>query len=243
MKEYFLFLDESKNTPPSVYFALGGCAIERGIYEDKICPYVRKMKKNIFEDENVILHESELRIARKDIYKVMRQKEKRELFWDSMGNMFKKDDITVFAAVINPDEYKAKYNSKFLNDEYLVCLEIVVENFVHFLEKSDAIGTIYLESQNPKADNRLTNYFRQLVKRGTRCMNNHAVRTQIATFNFYQKKDLNIGLQIADFIPNTMKKYAYGIKNKRPSIENDIARCLYDGQVGETNIFGLKKIG
>ena len=173
----------------------------------------------------------------------MRQKEKRELFWDSMGNLFKKDDITVFAAVINPDEYKAKYNSKFLNDEYLVCLEIVVENFVHFLEKSDAIGTIYLESQNPKADNRLTNYFRQLVKRGTRCMNNHAVRTQIATFNFYQKKDLNIGLQIADFIPNTMKKYAYGIKNKRPSIENDIARCLYDGQVGETNIFGLKKIG
>ena len=28
-KEYFLFLDESKNTPPSVYFALGGCAIEK----------------------------------------------------------------------------------------------------------------------------------------------------------------------------------------------------------------------
>ncbi|MCI9141443.1 MAG: DUF3800 domain-containing protein [Lachnospiraceae bacterium] len=242
MKEYFLFLDESKNTPPSVHFALGGYAVEKAVYEEKICPYIRKMKKDIFEDENVILHESELRIAKKEIYKIMRKPEKRELFWRSMGELFDENNITVFVAVINPNEYKIKYNSRFLNDEYFVCLEIIVENFVHFLEKHNAIGTIYLESQNPKADNRLTNYFQQLVKRGTRCMNNHAVRTQIATINFYQKSDLNIGLQIADFIPNTMKKYAHGIKNKRPSIECEIAKCLYDGQAGEVNTFGVKKV-
>lgn len=29
MKEYILFLDESKPTPPSVYFCLDGCAIEK----------------------------------------------------------------------------------------------------------------------------------------------------------------------------------------------------------------------
>ena len=85
MKEYFLFLDESKNTPPSIYFALGGCAIERSVYEDKICPYVRKMKEEIFDDEDIILHESELRMAQKDIYRVMRKKEKRELFWENMA--------------------------------------------------------------------------------------------------------------------------------------------------------------
>lgn len=242
MKEYYLFLDESKNTPPSIHFALGGCAIEKSVYEEKICPFIRELKKDIFADENIVLHESELRMATKDIYKVMRQKEKRELFWSNMGDLFNEKDITVFAAVINPSDYKTKYNSRFLNDEYFVCLEVIVENFVHFLEKHNAIGTIYLESQNPKADNRLTNYFQQLVKRGTRCMNNHAVRTQIATFNFYQKSDLNIGLQIADFVPNTMKKYAYGIKNKKPSIESEIAKCLYDGQVGDVNVFGLKKI-
>lgn len=73
-------------------------------------------------------------------------------------------------------------------------------------------------------------------------MNNHAVRTQIATLNFYQKSDLNIGLQIADFIPNTMKKYAHGVENKKPSIESEIASCLYDGQVGAASIFGLKKL-
>lgn len=73
-------------------------------------------------------------------------------------------------------------------------------------------------------------------------MSNHAIRTQISTFNFYQKSDLNIGLQIADFIPNTMKKYAYGLKNREPSIEKQIANCLYDGFVGDYGTFGLKKL-
>ena len=40
MKEYYLFLDESKNTPPSVLFSLGGCAIEKQLYENKICPFI-----------------------------------------------------------------------------------------------------------------------------------------------------------------------------------------------------------
>jgi hypothetical protein len=39
-----------------------------------------------------------------------------------------------------------------------------------------------------------------------------------------------------------MKKYAHGIKNKNPSIESEIANCLYDGQVGAINIFGLRKL-
>lgn len=52
-----------------------------------------------------------------------------------MGDVFDPNDITVFTAVINPDEYKNKYDSSFLNNEYLVCLEIILENFAHFLEK------------------------------------------------------------------------------------------------------------
>lgn len=73
MKEYYLFLDESKNTPPSVLFSLGGCAIEKEIYEKKICPFIKNMKKEIFEDEDIILHETEIRSANKSIYKSMRK--------------------------------------------------------------------------------------------------------------------------------------------------------------------------
>lgn len=238
MKEFFLFLDESKNTPPSDHFALGGFAIEKTAYY-KICDDIREIKKAVFGDEDIILHETELRMARKDIYKVMRRSEKRTFFWQEMGRIFDENEIVVFTAVINPNKLKTTYSSMFLHDEYFVCLEVILENFAHFLEKENAVGTVYLESQNPKADNRLSNYFYQLVKRGTRHLSNHALRKQITGINFYQKADLNIGLQIADFIPNTLKKYANGIQNKRPSIEANIVNCLYDGKINKPDIFGL----
>lgn len=208
MREYFLFLDESKNTPPSTFFALGGLAIEKTEYQEKVCPFIRIMKKTVFDDEDIILHETELRTAKKGNYKIMRRVEKRTLFWQEMARLFDENDITVFTAVINPTEFKQTYNSRYLHDEYFVCLEIIMENFAHFLEKENAVGTIYLESQNPKSDNRLSNHFYQLIKRGTRHLNNHALREKITGINFYQKADMNIGLQIADFIPNTLKKYA-----------------------------------
>lgn len=67
--------------------------------------------------------------------------------------------------------------------------------------------------KNMKADNRLSNHFLRLTKRGTRYMNNMAMR-QISNMNFYIKSDLNIGLQIADFIPNTIKNIPMAL-NKR----------------------------
>ncbi len=240
MKDYYLFLDESKNTPPSVHFALGGFAVEETVYQNKICLYVREMKKEIFDDEDIILHETDLRLAGKGGYKIMRRKEKRDWFWRKMGALFDRQDITVFTAVINPEEYRETYQSAYLNDAYFVCLEVVLEKFALFLEKENAVGTVYIESQNPKADNRLRNHFEQLMKRGTRHLNHFALRRQIQGLYFYQKADLNIGLQIADFIPNTLKKYAYAIPNRQTSIQEEIVSCLYDGKMEKPEIFGLE---
>ena len=242
MKEFYLFLDESKNTPPSEYFALGGFAVEKTVYQNEICPYMKKMKKDIFGDEDIILHETELRLARKESYRIMRKSEYRALFWKRMGELFDKWNITVFTAVINPKKYRATYQSEFLNDEYFVCLEVVLEKFAHFLEKENATGIVCIESQNLKADNRLRNHYGQLLKRGTRDLNNVALQQQIQGLYFYQKADLNIGLQIADFVPNTLKKHANGIPCRQPSIETQIVRCLYDGKVGKPNVFGLENI-
>ena len=138
MKEYILFLDESKATPPSAYFCLGGCAIEKEYYIDKIIPFVATMKKEIFGDENVILHETELRNVKKQEYAVMRNVEKRRLFWEKMSELFEQHEITVFSAIINPGKHKKLFDSKYLNDEYFICLEIILEHYAHFLEKNNA---------------------------------------------------------------------------------------------------------
>lgn len=240
MKEYILFLDESKNTPPSVHFCLGGCAIEKDYYNNTIIPFVSNMKKEIFGDENVILHETELRGTKRPEYAVLRNPAKRQLFWDKMSELFTNHEITVFSAVINPDQHRTLFNSKYLNDEYFICLEIVLEQYAHFLEKNNATGSVCIESRNTKEDNRLNNHFLRLVKRGTRNLNNMSLHHHIGTLSFYMKTDLNVGLQIADFIPNTIKKYAYSIPQKKPSIESSIVSKLYDGQVSNPNEFGVK---
>ena len=240
MKEYILFLDESKNTPPSVHFCLGGCAIEKEYYNNTILPFVANMKKEIFGDENIILHETELRAVKRTEYAVLRNKDKRELFWNRMAELFNNHNITVFSAVINPEKHRSLYNSKYLNDEYSICLEIVLEQYAHFLEKNNAIGSVCIESQNTKADNRLNNHYQRLVKRGTRNLNNIALHKHIGTLSFYMKTDLNVGLQIADFIPNTLKKYAHSIAQKNPSIEGSIVGKLYDGHINAPTEFGVK---
>lgn len=242
MKEYILFLDESKDTPPSDYFALGGCVIEKEYYAEKVQPYIKSLKKEVFEDENVILHETELRLARKEEYRVLRRLEVRCKFWTGMENLFNNYMITVMCAVTNPKMCRTTYNSQYLNDEYFVCLEIIMENYAHFLEKNNATGSICIESTNTKANNRLHDHFLALKKRGTRLLNNKSIRERISTMDFYEKSDLNIGLQIADFIPNTIKKYANEIPQKKPTIVESIVSCLYDGQIGKNNIFGIKNL-
>ena len=242
MKEYILFLDVSKNTPPSVHFCLGGCAIEKEYYTNTIIPFIANIKKEIFGDENIILHETELRAVKRTEYAVLRNKDKRELFWNRMAELFDNHNITVFSAVINPEKHRSLYNSKYLNDEYSICLEIVLEQYAHFLEKNNAIGSVCIESQNTKADNRLNNHYQRLVKRGTRNLNNMALHKHIGTLSFYMKTDLNIGLQIADFIPNTLKKYIHSIPQKKPNIESSIVNKLYDGCINFPHEFGVKNL-
>lgn len=242
MKEYILFLDESKNTPPSEHFALGGCIIEKNTYEQEIIPYVNQIKRDVFGSELIILHETDIRKVKKEEYKLIRNKEKREMFWDRMKNLFEGYDITVLCSVIDPKEYKNLYNSNYLNDVYFITLQILLENFSHFLEKNNGIGSVIIESSNTKADNRLAEKFNILKKHGTLFMSKHALQNKIGTISFLPKSSNSIGLQIADFVPNVMKKHLNKEKQLKPSIADSIYKNVYDGEIQKKNIFGIKKV-
>ncbi len=241
-KEYILFLDESKATPPSTLFSLGGCIVEKNLYKNEIIPFIETMKIDVFGSKDVILHETDIRDAYKDEYRNMRKKEKRNLFWDSMQKLFDSFEIKILNVVVTPDSCKKSYNSKFLNNEYFIAMQIILENYAHFLEKECAIGSICIESTNLKEDNRLHNHFEKIKKNGTLFLNNLSMRKNISTMSFYEKFDNNIGLQIADFVPNVMKKYSIGANQRKPSILNNMCNCLYDGYVGEADRFGNKKV-
>ena len=242
MKEYILFLDESKPNMTHPYFCLGGCIIERNHYAQAIVPFVESMKKDIWGNNSVVLHETDIREAKKGTpYQKMRVPEVRDRFWKHMRDLFDSHEITVISVVYDPAAYKNIYASKYLKDEYFSSLQIILENYAYFLEQKNARGSICIESRNPTEDNKLKAHYFNLMANGTLFLNALCLQNHINGINFSIKSDNNIGLQISDFIPNVIKKHAHAKSQRRPSIISNILPHLYEGGIGDIARFGIKK--
>jgi hypothetical protein len=236
-----LFLDELQPNSAFNHFCLAGCIIEKELYTNTVVPYVNKLKKDVFGNENVILHEIEIRRQEVAVYKIPMPK--REEFWRGMDTFFSIPDIFLTIGVaINCAEYHRLYSSDYKCDEYFVGLQIIMENFTHFLEMQDGIGSLFVESRNHKEDERLQNHYHTLKATGTLFLNKNAMQKRLGTISFPLKTDNNIGLQVADFIPNPIARYTGGLQQKSPTLYPHIVNKLYDGGVHLSNRFGLKVI-
>ena len=121
-------------------------------------------------------------------------------------------------------------------------MQIIMENYAHFLEQNNGQGSIIIESRNQKDDVKLQEHFNALKKHGTLFLSRHSLQKNIGTISFYMKSANIIGLQIADFIPNAMKKHITNQKQSKPSIATEIYNKAYDGAYDDKNRFGIKKI-
>ena len=240
MKKYFLFLDESNIATSLKNFVLAGCIIEEEMYKSTIIPYVNKLKNAVFETTDVNLHEYEIRLAKEEPYIIMRNKDKRHTFWRQLKNIFKMNDFNTIAVAINLENYKNIYNYKSSNNEYFVALQIILENFVHFLEHNDGQGIIYIEQRNDTDAVSLKSHYYTIVANGTLFISKETFQKRLLDINFLIKEDNNIGLQLADFIPNPINRYCSGENQKSPSLYEFIDSKLYDGFVNMKDRFGLK---
>ncbi|MCP3763698.1 DUF3800 domain-containing protein [Domibacillus sp. A3M-37] len=238
--EYYLFLDESKPNGQNIHhLCLAGLIIKKETYENEIIPEVRALKNNVFGNTEIILHESEVRAA-KDQYTVLRQPEKRNEFWQGMANIFRNFSLTTIGASIHINDYKTYYSDSELNDEYYIVLQIVLENFVHFLRNNDAKGQVYIEGINTTDDIRLRNTYHKIIANGTLYYNPNAFQDRLININFQIKADNNIGLQLADFVPGTLNRHCNGLNPKNPGILPLINAALYDGGHELQKRFGFK---
>lgn len=243
MSNYFLFLDESKPNHIYKHFCLGGCIIKQEDYYNHIIPNIEVIKQNVFGNTSVILHEVDIRNAQNGQYRILKNKKKREEFWNLMNLFFKNNQfISTVCVSINTHEYGRIYNSPYRNDEYLIALQVVLENFVHFLEIKNGTGSIYVESRNPTDDTKLGNHYHLIKANGTLFFDKNVFQRRLNTISFPLKTDNNVGLQIADFIPNPITRFCSGMNQRNYSLYDVITAKFYDGGVGLTDRFGLKQI-
>lgn len=240
--DYYLFLDETIPNSSFPYFSLAGFFISKNDYEAKLIPKMNSLKDSIFSNRQIVLHEIELRNACDGQYRVMRNKETRELFWENLSNVFKDVPLYTIGVGIEVDEFKLLYHDCSVNDEYSISLQIIMENFVHFLEKNDGYGTVFVEARDSVQNQRLQNKYHTLKANGTLFIEKNAHQSRLGTISFPLKTDNNIGLQLADFVPNPMARWVGGRNQKLPNLFNEIESKLYCGGVKSTNRFGFKKI-
>lgn len=241
MKEFYLFLDESKPNTNFQNFTLGGIVIEKMDYETKIKPMVNELKKECFGSDQVILHEIDIRQKQGDFVGISKQQQ--ELFFERLKELFSENNLlSVFAVSVNIDDLDKLYKEEDRNDIYYIALQLLMENFVQFLSTHDGVGTVYLETTDATNNAKLQNLFHLLKATGTLFVKKEVLQTRLCTINFAIKSENIIGLQLADFIPNPLARQALGKRQKPYSILEGIETKLYDGKVGMSERFGFKII-
>jgi hypothetical protein len=244
MKRFTLFLDEILTGGHYDHFSLMGFAVSQENYENQIIPYINQIKNDFFGNEQVIIHEVDINKHKTNSpFRVFQDELKLREFWGRITEMFRKFNLPVFAVSIHERDCTKLYANG--RDKYFVALQVIMENFVHFLENNDGKGSIYIESTNAdpdQKDQQLQHHFHYLMAQGTLFYDKKIIQKRLSTINVCLKADNIIGLQIADLLPNSWNRKLTGKDQRTYGLIDVIEHNAYDGGCNLKERFGLKII-
>lgn len=243
MANYFLFLDELKSNSDYEHFCIGGCFVEEQYYRNTVVKEVNNLKNHVFGNTSVVLHESEVRTYKSNFKKLKSDKEKEEKFWKMLGDVYKNCEIHTLCAGVHKNNLKKYYPSKNERDsDYYIALQIILENFVHFLIEAKGIGCVYFESRDMQSDFELYQHYEMIKENGTLFLSSQLMKKHLRCISFPLKLDNNIGLQLADFVPNPVARDFQGTEQRKLNIFTEIKDKSYNGNIDRNDRFGLKKV-
>lgn len=266
-KQYTLYVDESQteNNGHHHHFCMAGAIIsdiEYNIVENKVNALKRNIWNNIQEPENIILHQKNIIDASKGRlnaqrfpeYKRFQSKSFRKKFYKEFSKVFDCQKIKIVGGSMNVDYMKKHYNIikptpnncpvKFRNEtnKYLITLQLMLENYCHFLALHNAKGRIVYEHISEIDNERITSKFYQIKLMGSMYITKQAMDDHLLGINFIKKEENNIGLQIADFIPNAFAREHAGFKqlDSDKTLINKLKYYRYGGVDGNQDRYGVK---
>lgn len=270
MDKYTLFLDESSDKDKG-YVLVCGFAIPNSqiaLFEKSIAD----IKKLFWDEEYInsnptVLHCTELSLIynnrrnpelykyiKRDEYKIFKKMEHTQIkdIYDNMYaklcKIIKEFNITVFGCYI--DEKKFEYlfdesSKKILEDPYNIAIQVIIENFTHFLNKKNGVGYIVYESRNSgtnvdrkSLDMRMYDNFCKIkaVSKGIPYVNLDSITNRIRYFNIVRKMEENAGVEFADFVAfNLYKSFSIGDENNKSEFIKKIESSLYNGTYLESD--------
>lgn len=259
MNEYTLYLDESytyehKGKKPA--FAIGGFIVKDS-ETININTSIDNLKKTVWSDlsdpTSIVLHEMDLKEA------LNMRKPKRDLkpeyvrfrgnnslvkkIYAEISKIVKNSEIHTIGCVVKNNDYYSNFPKGIGNEISLVCMQIILENYTHFLFKNNSVGKIIYESRDAMDKTMLMRFY-QVSSIGTMYVRPDAIQQKIMQFCFVHKTENLQCLQLADFMVNQMARKKSGkiIYNNVKDLTNNILSKSYDGTTGNVDRYGIKTI-
>lgn len=256
LSRYTLYLDESEvpSDKGDRYFVIGGVIIRNGYHENKIVPELEQLKKKIWENDNDyashILHELEInKVFHGDVnnakaYNLIfkNNEEKYKQMYNGIYHILNDRNIYTIAACINHTELEKHYAKEEMNDRFAVLMQIIIENYCHFLIKHSGTGDICYEAMMKSQNEKIERRFCHLKSIGTMYYSSSEVISLLKNINFVDKTANCAGLQLADFIPNALGRTQANKDPKYEKLPKIIKKRLYHGNMGRKDRYGFKII-
>lgn len=258
MAVYNLYLDES-TTFTSVngknekkFISISGIIVEKEYHDSYLTDKINDLKNKLFGKTNIILHEKDIKAAEKSPkklplnlipdYSYFQNKNNVKQFYIELEKIISHSDIWIMGACIDEDGLNKRFSRDIQTDTSSIMLQLIFENFCHFLQERSATGNIIYESIGATQDKAMSLKFHHIKSIGTMYIQPYAFQQLIEKIEFPKKSDNVTGLQLADFIPNNIARF-HAKKPKSPyNLYSVINKKMYDGDVlpKEKNKYGVK---
>lgn len=252
MGKYTLYLDESETHTGSgdYFFAVGGVIIEdsqNAALEKELDLLKARLWTGDANSSGYILHEKEISEAKKNghaknpCYNLFKSREKYLDLYSGLSRMLKQYNLTTLGVCIDCSSLSRLYPGG-TNSRITIALQMLLENYCHFLGQMNATGDICYESLQDPGNQELRQRFYELEALGTLYYTSHFFQTHIGDIRFEDKMKNLAGLQLADFVPNTYARSCSGARAKHDDFKKTVLRQAYDGRLQKKDKYGLKLI-
>ena len=245
--KYYLFLDECgdqnlANFDPSFpIFTLCGILMSDDDY-NSMGRKIIEIKRKYWGDKKVIFHSRDIRKCEKG-FEILFDLDIKKSFYEDINAVMKDSTYTVVSCSILKEPYIRKYGR--LNDVYGLSLSFIIERAVFFLDsqnKQDIELYVYAEKRGKKEDAALIRYYNEVLDRGTYFVKPERIKSYFKHFEFKDKRDNIVGLQISDLAAYPITKYvldADAVNNAFDILEPKIYR--QGGKQHGLKVFPYKK--
>ena len=261
MGYYTLYLDESethcynkitsKNEAP--HFCMAGVIIKDDNI-DSVEQSINILKSTIWSDladpHSVVLHQmlinnaqrGRLNVAKHPEYARFSSNANIKVFYQELQKVFVQNPMTIIGSCISEDNMKKYYGISGKNqlDQYLIAMQLILENYCHFLCSRNSKGRILYESIDTISNESLRDKYYHMKLMGSMYMSQKVASECLLGLDFANKSDNNPGLQIADFVPNGFARDYLGLPQPKYNLFRTFKYLRYDGGLNLPERFGIK---